>query len=49
MPRTLPLWASAAFAEITEGAGLYFRYVNGVSSYKYMVEADQRIVIREDR
>ena len=25
MPRTLPLWAGAAFAEITEEAGLDFR------------------------
>ena len=49
MPRTL--WASVVFAalvaaepapqfvEITEEAGLDFRYVNGASGHKYMVEA----------
>ena len=40
-PRALPLWAGAAFAEITEEAGARFS--------QYIVEADQRIVIREDR
>ena len=41
--------AGATFAEITEEAGLDFRYVNGASGHKYMVEVDQCIVIREDR
>ena len=51
MLRTLLLWASVVFAaltfaepapqfvEITEEAGLDFRYVNGASGHKYMVEA----------
>ena len=39
MPCTLPLWPGAAFAEITEEAGLDFCYVNGASDHKYMVEA----------
>ena len=49
MRRTLALWAGAAFAEITEEAGLDFCYVNGASGHKYMVEVNQCIVIREDR
>ncbi len=51
MPRTSSLWAivvfvalaaaepAPQFVEITEEAGLDFRYVNGTSGHKYMVEA----------
>lgn len=61
MARILLLWASAVcaalaaaeptpqFMESTEEVGLDLRYVNGASGHKYMAEADQRIVVREDR
>ena len=39
VPPLSGLSIGAAFVEITEEAGLDFRYVNGASGHKYMVEA----------